>query len=164
MTLVHYRARGPYAWEVRRTQPTSCASSMEVVSAPEVTPPESDSLFVRGFISFSYIQTGNRRFALSRELMPLLKQEGALWSCELEDLHIMGYGYTREQAIQQFMDDFVVTYDGLADKKDDQLTEDSRELRDAMRTLVARITLGAASGARRVLVLQPTTGFVEMAS
>jgi hypothetical protein len=52
----------------------------------------------------------------------------------------MGYGNTREQAIQQFMDDFAVAYDGLVGKADEHLTADARELRDALSHLVAQIT------------------------
>jgi hypothetical protein len=72
--------------------------------------------------------------------MPCLKQEGALWSCEFDDLHLMGYGYSLEQAIKRFMNDFAVAYDGLVGKADDHLTTDARQLRDALSDLVAQIT------------------------
>jgi hypothetical protein len=91
-------------------------------------------------VRFSYIQSGDRRFALRRELMPCLKQEGALWSCEFDDLHLVGYGYSLEEAIKRFMDDFAVAYDGLVGKADGHLTADARQLRDALSVLVMQVT------------------------
>jgi len=69
-----------------------------------------------------------------------MKQEGDLWSCEFDELDIMGYGYSLEQAIKRFMDDFAVAYDGLVGETDDHLTKDAQQLRDALRDLVAQIT------------------------
>ena len=144
MTLVQFKAWNPYArekWPTEpTTEPTSCASSMEVASAPDVPPPESEPVFVSGFIRFWYIQTGNRRFGLSNEMRPCLKQEGSLWSCEFDDLHLMGYGYSLEEAIKRFMDDFAVAYDGLVGEADDHLTADARQLRDALSDLVVQVT------------------------
>ena len=72
--------------------------------------------------------------------MASLKQAGALWSCEFDDLHLMGYDYSPEQAIQRFMDDFAVAYDGLVGEADDHLTADARQLRDALSDLVVQVT------------------------
>ena len=52
----------------------------------------------------------------------------------------MGYGYSAEQAVKWFMDDFAVAYDGLVGKADDRLTADARQVRDALSDLVVRIT------------------------
>ena len=135
MTWVHYKTWNPHAWPPWPTEPTGCASGKMVSRDPDMPTPEPEM-----FARFSYIQSGDRRFALRRELLPCLKQEGALWSCEFDDLHLMGYGYSPEQAIKRFMDDFAVAYDGLVNEEDDNLTEDARQMRDALRHLVARIT------------------------
>ena len=140
MILVQYKAWNPYAWETWPTEPTSCASSKMVSCGPDTPTPKPEIGLVGEFVRFSYIQSGDRRFALRRELLPCLKQEGALWSCEYDDLHLMGYGYSLEQAIKRFMDDFAVAYDGLVGKADDHLTADARQLRDALSNLVAQIT------------------------
>ena len=50
----------------------------------------------------------------------------------------MGYGYSAEQAISRFQDDFAATYDGLINEPDDQLTKDARQLRDAIKDLVSQ--------------------------
>jgi hypothetical protein len=113
---------------------------MMVSCDPDMPTPKPEIGAVGDFVRFSYIQSGDRRFALRRELMPCLKQEGALWSCEFDDLHLMGYGYSLEQAIKRFMDDFVVAYDGLVGEADDHLTADARQLRDALSDLVVQIT------------------------
>lgn len=137
MTRLQYKTRNSRTWGA---WPSSCASSMEVASAPDVPPNEFEPVLVSEFIHFSYIQTGNRRFGLRRGLMPCLKLEGSLWSCEFDDLHLMGYGYSLEEAIKRFMEDFAVAYDGLVGKADDHLTADARQLRDALSDMVAQIT------------------------
>lgn len=140
MTLVQYKPWNAYALETWPTVPTTCVSSMMVSCGPDMPTPEPEIGIVGEVVCFSYIQSGDRRFALRRGLMPCLKQEGALWSCELDDLHIMGYGYSLEQAIKRFMEDFAVAYDGLVGKADEHLTADARQLRDALSDLVAQIT------------------------
>jgi len=135
MTLVNDKAWNPHVWRKWPTEPTGCASSKMVSRDPD-TPMPKPEMFVR----FSYIQGRDRRFALRRELMACLKQEGALWSCEFDDLHLMGYGYSLEEAIKRFMDDFAVAYDGLVGEADDHLTADARQLRDALSDLVVQVT------------------------
>jgi len=135
MTWVHYKTWNPHAWPPWPTEPTGCASGKMVSRDPDMPTPEPEM-----FARFSYIQSGDRRFALRRELMASLKQAGALWSCEFDDLHLMGYDYSPEQAIQRFMDDFAVAYDGLVGEADDHLTADARQLRDALSDLVVQVT------------------------
>lgn len=127
-------------WRWRSTEPTICSSMLVVASAPEMPRPEPKTGPEGVSVRLPFIQGDNRRFVLRREVVPYLKQEGSLWSCELDDLHLMGYGYSREQAIQRFMNDFAVAYDGLVGKADDCLTADARQLRDALTALVAQIT------------------------
>jgi hypothetical protein len=140
MTWVHYRTWNPHAWPAWPTEPISCASSIMVSCVPDTPTPEPEIRLAGDIVRFSYIQSGDRRFALRKELLPSLKQEGALWSCEFDDLHLMGYGYSLEQAMRRFMDDFAVAYDGLVGEADDHLTADARQLRDALSYLVVQVT------------------------
>ena len=140
MTLVQYKAWSPYAWQTWPTEPTSCASSMIVSGDPDMPTPKPEIGPVGESVRFSCIQSADRRFALRRELLACLKQEGALWSCEFDDLHLMGYGYSLEQALKRFMDDFAVAYDGLVGKADHHLTADARQLREVLSDLVVQIT------------------------
>jgi len=140
MTLVHCKAWSRYARQTWPTEPTGCASRMRVSYDPDMPTPKPEIRAVGGFVRFSYIQSGDRRFTLRRELMPCLKREGALWSCEFDDLHLMGYGYSLEEAIKRFMDDFAVAYDGLVGEADDHLTADARQLRDALSDLIMQVT------------------------
>jgi hypothetical protein len=59
-----------------------------------------------------------------------------LWTCELANLRIMGYGETQERAIAAFFEDFIATYEGLVYEDDSSLTLDARLAKQAMRQLV----------------------------
>ena len=135
MTLLQYDMLGSRYWDSWRAESTSCASSMEVACAQDVGQASPEPRMV-----LSFIQSGKRRFVLREGIGVNLNWDGALWVCEFDDLHLMGYGYTREQAVTRFMEDFAVTYDGLVGAANDDLTEDAIEARDKLIALVGRVT------------------------
>ncbi len=139
MTLLDFQTNDSYLWEVANPEPTACSSDMQIVGAPYDRGTMGESLGMTTHIAITYVQSGVRRFMLRKELRPDLIREGSLWSCELDELHLMGYAPTHQEAIQAFMDDFAATYDGLADEADDDLTLDARDLRDAIVGLVATV-------------------------
>jgi len=163
MTMLQYNVQTPISEDVRYTASSPCTSNMAVTSARSVPSPESEPRVVIQCVLFSHIESEGRRFALRRALMPCLKREGSLWSCELDDLRVMGYGPSREQSLGRFMDDFAATYDGLVDEADDHLTADSRQLRDALRALVVQVTPAVAGDAWRVFGIHTTTILVGTA-
>lgn len=144
MTLLQY---GPLAaqeqeWEPLYTQATSCASSIEVASVPESTGRELESQSFPGLIGLQGIESSGRVFMLRKGLVAHLMREGSVWSCQVADLHLMGYGYSVQQAVSGLMEDFAASYDGLTHEPDHALTEDARQLRDAIVRLVTRVVHG----------------------
>lgn len=103
-------------------------------------PPAQPKIEVAGQVSILHIRSGDRQFALRKEVRPCLGVEESLWTCELGELHLLGFGRSPEEAVERFMDDFAATYDGLIDDEDEALTEDARRLRDALRSLIVAIT------------------------
>jgi len=139
MTLLQYEVPVAQEWEPWHTEATSCASNMEVASVPESPGMESESQLMAGLIGLQRVHSTGRVFLLQRELVAYLKREGPVWGCEVDELHLMGYGYSIEQAIRGLMEDFAASYDGLAHEPDHALTEDARQLRDAIVPLVTRV-------------------------
>lgn len=111
---------------------------MEVAFEPYTPAQETEPELIARFVVFLNVQSENRVFVLRKELTACLRQEDSLWTCEVESLYLMGYGYSAEQAISRFQDDFAATYDGLINEPDDQLTKDARQLRDAIKALVSK--------------------------
>ena len=139
MTLVDLETTTGYTWGPRPSEPTDCSSDMQVVMAAEDHELAHKPSGPAERVAVACIQSGSRRFMLRHELRPVLTREGSLWSCELDELRLMGYGYARREAIQTFMDDFAATYDGLIHERDSDLTLDAKELRDGIAGLVAAV-------------------------
>jgi hypothetical protein len=85
-------------------------------------------------------------YALGREIWlretveARLYWEDGLWTCELANLRVMGYGESQEAAIAAFMEDFLVTYDGLVHEDDASLTEDAKRVKLALKQLALERT------------------------
>jgi len=58
------------------------------------------------------------------------------WVCELASIRVMGFGETEAKALEDFCEDFIVTYDGLVDEEDDSLTADARSAKRRLQRLV----------------------------
>jgi hypothetical protein len=93
------------------------------------------------------ILSADRVLMLRERVKAHLYWEDGLWTCELANLRIMGYGETQERAIAAFFEDFIATYDGLVYEDDSSLTRDARLAKQAIRQLVrATPTWGIARG------------------
>ena len=81
----------------------------------------------------------DRVFRLRPPAVVSVARKDALWSCELEEPYVLGYGGSLEEAIDRFMIDFIASYDGLVGEKDEDLTQDARDWRDAFVGMVASV-------------------------
>jgi len=82
------------------------------------------------------IWSADRFLRLRESVSAHLYWEDGLWTCDCEDICVMGYGESQEAAIAAFMEDFFATYDGLVHEDDSSLTEDAKSVKKAMRRLV----------------------------
>lgn len=89
-------------------------------------------------LSFDQILGKDRVFILKEHLHAVLSYEDGLFFIENERFNILGYGPTREQAVQDFQRYFEFLWHEYAEADDQELTPDAKKLKDALRSLVTR--------------------------
>jgi len=82
------------------------------------------------------IWSSDRVLKLRETVQAQLYWADELWTCELENLRIIGFGESKEQAISVFFEDFFATYDGLVHEDDSSLTGDAKLAKRALQKLV----------------------------
>lgn len=80
-----------------------------------------------------------RVFELNQEIACDVKKEAALVIIEYEPLNIRAYNFSREEAIQDFSEDFAMLWDTYAKEQDKNLTPDALELKKQIQKLVKRV-------------------------
>ena len=85
------------------------------------------------------IDWAERRFVLQHEIACAVTMEGNLWVVAYEPLHIYASGENREEALQEFAEEFASLWDVYASVPDDQLTQDAVLLKAKLRALVSEI-------------------------
>jgi len=89
-------------------------------------------------IRLGFVKGGQRTYRLRREIEVILEQAFVdAWVCRCDALPAMGYGDSGSEALQNFMDDLVSSYEVLVGKNDEELTGDARDLRDRLAALMA---------------------------
>ena len=58
------------------------------------------------------------------------------WFCENTELGLASCGTSQDEAVRHICEDFIMTWDGLRNEGDDDLTLDARELRDRLREMI----------------------------
>jgi hypothetical protein len=69
-----------------------------------------------------------------------LFMEDDLWNCQSEELSILAFGTTVEEAIKSFSEDFLTVWDVIAESPDEDLTVEAQRVKNAMRKLVVSVT------------------------
>jgi len=84
----------------------------------------------------SEISYGNRKLLLSYEIAcPVIKEEG-YYIVQYEPLGIQAYAKSREEAINEFKEEFMMIWDIYGNESDDNLTQDAIQLKKRIKGLV----------------------------
>jgi hypothetical protein len=97
----------------------------EQIEAPELRPYRASEL-----------SWGGRRIRLRHEIACGVSQEDGLYVIEYEPLAIRAYAQSREDAIRDFNEEFIVLWDQYANTPDQQLTADAVSLKRRLGELV----------------------------
>lgn len=86
--------------------------------------------------AWTSVATERGAFDLVRPLLVKLAEDGGLWTAWCPELRVLGHGETPREAIRSFGEEFLATWDGLADVEDEMLTLDAQQLRQKLLDLV----------------------------
>jgi hypothetical protein len=81
----------------------------------------------------------SRRFILKNPIRILPDVLDGVWVHEYEPLGIIAYGRTRSESLEAFRMEFAVLWDEYGQEDDQNLTEDAKELKSAIKNLVSLV-------------------------
>lgn len=65
--------------------------------------------------------------------------EDGLWNCENQELSILSFGSTVQEAVDSFSEDFLALWDVIAQSPDESLTVEAQKVKRMMRKLVSSV-------------------------
>ena len=86
--------------------------------------------------SFSF---NNTSFILKKPATCSLKYQNSLWMYECPRYGLHTFSENKQDALQQFNEEFAFLYDGLMHELNDNLTQDAIELRDFLKFDVLKV-------------------------
>jgi hypothetical protein len=93
-------------------------------------------------IKLNEVRFGGTVFELKQMIQVALYQEDSVWYCENEELAILAFGDTAEQAVHSFCEDFSVLWEEIAVAPDDSLTSDAQKVKQNLRSVVKSVKVG----------------------
>ena len=118
---------------------TGCTSDSQIAQASAEPSALVSPYAVPVRVAIPHVRSASRYFELRRPMLCIALHEDDQWVCECGPLKLWGHGSSQESAIADLMDDFAISYDGLANEPDDALSADAQLLKYRLRDLVARV-------------------------
>jgi hypothetical protein len=69
-----------------------------------------------------------------------LFMDDGMWNCQNQELSILAFGPTVDEAVESFSEDFLTLWNVIANSPDEELTVEAQRVKNVMRNMVASIT------------------------